>query len=94
MQRRSATAAEIAAHWATSIQYGFKVQFRHFVVETYSPTAKNGVHHRRYNKAKLQLRDGGVFVRHHNRTEKLTADVVTIGGREYVSDLRLDSPYL
>src|ERR1044071_9120717 len=87
---RPATAAEILAREATAIRFGHKVLFRHFVVEASNTRAGNGVSHKKYGRAKIQVVDGAPFVRHHGKREPLTATVVCFAdGRTMVSDLRI-----
>ena len=93
MIRRQATAEEIIA---TGTKYsGQRVGFRHFVMELYSPRAKNGVQHREWSRSRLYVRDGRPYVRHHGQFEEITGEHFTLdNGQTFVAALRLNSKYL
>lgn len=83
--------AEILAYWKP----GRRVQFRHFTREAVDSRTRNGVRHVKRSSATLRVsNEGRPFVRHHGRTEFLTASIAEHDGRSYLYDLRIDSPYL
>jgi len=92
---REATFDEIVGYFGRRIERKSKIQYRHFLRETYSPRSVNGVQHRQYTSAMLFIKDGSVFTKHRGEVVELTASHVTLAsGQTFVGDLRIKSPYL
>lgn len=107
MQTRQATPEEIIAQFDRSIKSGEKISYRGFVRERAMRTAKNGVQHIEYFRAKLRVVNGKpvIIVKdgRGSRNDELTATMVAIpsdargedGSRkEVLIDLRIKSEYL
>ena len=85
---RRATDTELA----TYIRAYDRIRFRHFVRETYSPRAKNGIAHRQYTTAKI---DTITVISGRYRNAKLAGTHCTLPcGTTFVTDIRIDSPHL
>ena len=96
LHHRDATLAELVEHLAPHVRWGWKVRFRHFMLELYAPHARNGVQHKQYSNAKVKLIDGVPHVRHHGKVEPLAATAAEgpTFTKPMVYDVRLASPYL
>ena len=72
-----------------------RVLYRHFVRETYNPRAANGVSHREYSRARLQIVNGVPCVQYQGKLEPVRAThITTESGVEMVALIVIDSPYL
>lgn len=90
MNIRTATNAEIIQHNDFNLKYGWRVQYEHFVRETYNPRAKNGVSHRRYSRSKLYVIDGVPHVKYQGRMEPVVGlHFTTDNGTETVGCLKI-----
>jgi hypothetical protein len=94
MNYRPATNAEILASFAAELRNGWKVRFRHFIVEKSCPGSAHGVAHKQFSHAKLRLVDGAPFVVHHGKLQPIAANVTEIDGHAITFDLRIKSEYL
>lgn len=104
IKTRLATAEEIIAQFDRSIKSGDRVQYRGFVCERAMRTARNGVQHIEYFRAKMIVVDGEPAIKVKGRVEKLTATMVAVppdarselrqGIKEVLIDLRIKSEYL
>lgn len=94
--RRQATREEVAAKLAFELKHDLKVTFRHFVRECAMKTAKNGVQHRQFSKAKVQIIDGVAFVKYRGELTELTATYIEMDGgvKPFLSDIRIANEYL
>ena len=75
-KHREATPEELLKSVDRHIKYGTKLGFRHYAVEKLVKTAKNGVKHVQYSKAKPYEKDGKVYVKHHGREEEIVASAM------------------
>ena len=89
-----ATNEQIEVRYALDLKYGYKVTFRHFLMEASDRRTESGVRHIQMGRSKLFLIDGKYHVKHHGKFEAVRANFMVIDGRNYVLDLRIDSDYL
>lgn len=101
LKTRPATAQEIIAQHDYSIRTGAAVRYRGFVRERAMKTARNGVRHIEYFRAKIIVADGEPAIIVKGQIEKLTATMVEIPSdargdtrKECMCDLRIKSEYL
>lgn len=95
MKTREATLEELLDSLSLQLKYGYRLSYRHFVMETYSPRAANGVSHRQRSSSKVKLVDGAPHVNYGGKLAPITGTFCTLdNGKTFIADYRIKSEHL